>query len=153
MIESYRNAIEEYKRVDHLFYVTLKYTRKVDVIRSMIDRLIATFEYGIEAILRCMKDEKSIEDIPASPVAKGDLAIEKCESEEMCGYMNTYLLLRKIMRADYKKREEYRRHVTMITELAGKTLEIDIDLLKEYYDDTGCFLKYIKERVKIYQDE
>ena len=34
------SRIEELKRVDHLVYVSLKYTRTVDVIRSIIDRLI-----------------------------------------------------------------------------------------------------------------
>ena len=38
--ESIDKAKEELKRVDHLFFVSLKYTKTVDVIKSLIDRLI-----------------------------------------------------------------------------------------------------------------
>ena len=153
MIESYKQSIEEFKRVDHLYYVTLKYTRTVDVIRSIIERFMSTFEYAIDALLKCMKEEKIIDEIPTNPVGKGLLAKEKCENEEICKYLDMYLELRKIIRLDYTKREEFRRHVTMIVELEGKTLNIDIDLLKEHYDETKMFLKYIKERVERYKDD
>ena len=153
MIESYKQAIEEFKRVDHLYYVTLKYTRTVDVIRSVIDRLISTFEYGIAALLLVMKEEKQIDEIPANPVGKGTLAKEKCRDKEMCKYMDEYLRLRKIMRCEYTKREEFRRHVTMIVDFEGQTINIDIDKLKEYYDDTRDFLTYLKKRVEPYKDE
>ena len=153
MIESYKQAIEEFKRVDHLYYVTLKYTRTVDVIRSVVERLISTFEYGVDALLKCMKEEKIIDEIPSSPVEKGMLAKEKCENEEICKDLGIYLNLRKIMREEYTKREEYRRHVTMVVEYEGETLNIDIEILKEHYDDMKDFLRYIKERVEGYKDD
>ena len=153
MIESYKQAIEEYKRVDHLYHVSLKYTRTVDVIRSVIERLISTFEYSIDALLKCMKEENEIEEIPANPVGKGMLAKEKCNDEETCRYLDMYLKLRRVMRASYTKREEYRRHVTMVTDFEGETLDVDIDLLKEHYLDTGIFLSYIKQRVQKYKDD
>ncbi len=153
MIESYKQSIEEFKRVDHLYYVTLKYTRTVDVIRSVIERLISTFEYSIDSLLKCMKEEKIIEEIPSNPVGKCLLAQEKCGEETMCKYLETYLKLRKILREEYTKREEYRRHVTMIVDFEGETMNIDIDLLKEYYDEVGEFLRYMKYRVQDYKDE
>ena len=153
MIESYKHAIEEYKRVDHLYHVSLKYTRTVDVIRSVVERLISTFEYAIDSILNCAKEEGEIEEIPANPVGKCMIAKEKCDNEEIQGYLNMYLKLRKIIRADYTKREEFRRHVTMVTNLEGNIIDVDIDLLKEHYEETGRFLSYIKERVQKYKDD
>lgn len=153
MIESYKQAIEEYKRVDHLYHVSLKYTRTVDVVRSVVERLISTFEYSIDALLKCMKEEKEIEEIPTNPVGKGMIAKEKCNDEEMCSYLDMYLKLRKIIRAEYTKREEYRRHVTMVTNLDGETIDVDIDLLKEHYEETGRFLAHIKKRIEKYKDD
>ena len=40
MIESLENAKEELKRIDHLIYVTLKYTRTVDVLLSVVERMV-----------------------------------------------------------------------------------------------------------------
>ena len=153
MIESYKSAIEEFKRVDHLYYVTLKYTRTVDVIRSTIERLISTFEYAIDAVLKCLKEEKTIDEIPANAVGKANLAKENCPDESMHKYMDDYLELRRIMRAGFSRREEFRRHVTMIVNMDEGKKEIDIDLLKEYYDDTRKFLTYVKEMVNNYNDD
>lgn len=153
MINSYKQSIEEFKRVDHLFYVTLKYTRTVDVIRSVIERLISTFEYGIDALLKCMKEEKVIDEIPTNPIGKCELVKEKCNDDKLISYLNMYLELRKIIRAEYTKREEFRRHVTMIAQLEHSTVNIDIDLLKEYYDKTKKFLTYLKDRVHKYSEE
>lgn len=48
MKEAITNAVEELKRVDHLIYVSLKYTRTVDVIRSVINRLIESYNAIID---------------------------------------------------------------------------------------------------------
>ena len=48
----------ELKRADHLFYVSLKYTRTVDVIRSVIERFMNALDIGIEAMLAKKKKEK-----------------------------------------------------------------------------------------------
>jgi hypothetical protein len=151
MIESYQNAIEEFKRVDHLYHVSLKYTRTVDVIRSVIERMISTYENAIDAFLKCLKEEKKIDDLPGNPVGKGDLAKNKVENDEMRRYLDNYLKMRKILRCEYNKRDEFRRHVTMIVNYEGETLNIDIDKLKEYYDETKNFLMYVRNRVQVYR--
>ena len=52
MIESLEDAKEELKRVDHLIYVSLKYTRTVDVLRNVIERLVTASEFMITAMLK-----------------------------------------------------------------------------------------------------
>jgi hypothetical protein len=153
MMESYTQAIEEFKRVDHLYHVSLKYTRTVDVIRSVIERLISTYEQAIDALLKCLKEEKAIDDIPSNPVGKGILAVERCDSEEIKRYLNNYLKLRKILRCEYTKRDEFRRHVTMTVTCEGEVLNIDIDKLKEHYDETRSFLTYVKGRIQGHKEE
>ena len=44
-------AREEMKRADHLLYVSLKYTRTVDVIKSLIERLFSTIDAITDALL------------------------------------------------------------------------------------------------------
>ena len=128
MKEALDNAVQELKRVDHLFYVSLKYTRTVDMIRHTIERLISAIDYGIESLLKHAKENKLITNIP------NNLGL-KCESlkkiypdnEELINYITFYLRLRKIIRANYSKREEYRRHVTMISTVDGEVIEVSID--------------------------
>ena len=71
------DGVEELKRVDHLVMVSLKYTRTVDVIRSVIERIIASYDFFILALLTHLKDKKRIDQVPGNPVMKCELIKEK----------------------------------------------------------------------------
>lgn len=136
----------ELKRVDHLIYVSLKYTRTVDVIKSVVERLINAFDFVLLALLNYLKEKKKIKEFPQSPIMKVELIKEKFHNPELNSYLDFYLMLRKISRAEYTKREEYRRHVTMIASLDnGETVDVDIDILGEYYDKIKEFLDFVTE--------
>ena len=64
MREETDNALEELKRADHLIYVSLKYTRTTDVIRSTIKRLISAYNYAILDLLEYSKNKNLIKKIP-----------------------------------------------------------------------------------------
>jgi hypothetical protein len=51
MIEALDESKEELKRVDHLIYVSLKYTRTVDVLRNVVARLLAALDYALLSLL------------------------------------------------------------------------------------------------------
>ena len=56
MTENLENAKEELKRIDHLIYVTLKYTRTVDVLLSVVERMIKLSQekFGyVQALVDC----------------------------------------------------------------------------------------------------
>ena len=145
MKEALDNANQELKRVDHLYYVSLKYTRTVDMMKHMVERLISTISLGIESLLKHAKEEKKIDEIPDNLGLRCKLVLETFPGDEIANYMNLYLKLRKILRAKYTKREEYRRHVTMTATLDnGEIAEINIDILKEYYDSVKNFIKLVK---------
>jgi hypothetical protein len=75
---------------------------------------------------------------------KVELLEKKFSDDYIKQALEFYLLMRRIMKSDYTKREEYRRHVTMITILDNNTnLEVDIDKLEEHYHKTKEFINYI----------
>jgi hypothetical protein len=140
----------ELKRVDHLLYVSLKYTRTVDVIRSVINRLINAFDFGIEGLLEKVKKRRKTLEIPKQPIKKCDLVKELyADDEKILNFVDFYLELRKIYPAKYTKREEYRRHVTMISELGpGMVVEVGIDKLHEYEKISKEFIEYLEGVLK-----
>jgi len=149
MIESFENAVEELKRVDHLVYVSLKYTRTVDVLKSAIDRMIAFFDNVIEGLLIQAKEKKVIDKIPQMPVLRAELLRKVYPNErEILNAVALYLNLRKLAKARYDKREEYRRHVTMIAYLEdGNMQEVQIDDMMNYYEHIKGFFEYVKTRI------
>ena len=147
MEEALEDAKEEIKRVDHLFYVSLKYTRTVDMLRTTIGRIISTFDFLMLSLLEKAKAKKKISEIPDIPLAKCELVESTYKDLDIEKYTKLYRLFRKLMRAPYTKREEYRRHVTMISDLEDHTMETNIDTLKESYDQTIEFLNLVSETI------
>jgi len=134
MRESLDDAREELKRVDHLIFVSLKYTRTVDVLLNVIKRLIDAYDFAIEAILRYGKEKGMFEEeIPLSPLSKTELVLKIFKDPVIKENMELYLLFRKIVKADYKRFNEYRRHVTLKTIIDNEEVDIKIDNVTEYY--------------------
>ena len=155
MKESFDLAIQELKRVDHLFWVSLKYTRTVDVIKHVIDRLISCIGYGLESILKYAKEKKLITTVPENAGLRCEL-LKKTFSDnaELMDYINFYLRLRKLSKAEYTKREEFRRHVTMVATIdKGEVVEVSIDTLKEDYEKTRIFLTFVKRMINEEKEE
>ncbi len=140
-------AKDEIKRADHLVYVTLKYTRTADVIKNTIKRLINAYNYVILEALEYAKDNKKIKEIPASSQDRVAL-LKKLYKDDLIEYLKLYTLLKSIDQADYKGREEYRKHVTLIATFEKKTIEVDIPVLVEYFKKTKEFVNLINSWVE-----
>src|SRR3989338_6827182 len=153
MKEAFDNAFQEWKRVDHLFYVSLKYTRTVDMMKHVMERMISTLDFCMESLLKHAKESKLTGKVPSNPGLRHDLLKQLYPNDEaIINMLNLYMKLRKLLRASYTKREEYRRHVTMTATIDNNEIvEVNIDLLKEYYDQIKAFIFYT--RAKAYGEE
>ena len=150
MKEYLDNVKNELKRVDHLLYVSLKYTRTVDVIRSILERMINAFDFGFIALLEKVKKRRKKLEVPEQPRKRCDALRELFpEDKKLMEFVDFYLLLRDLSQAKYTRREEFRRHVTMISELGnGNLFEVNIDILHEYYIKMKEFVEYLEEKLK-----
>ena len=145
-MESLQAAREELKRADHLLYVSLKYTRTVDVLKSLIERLINCIDLVIESLLKRAKEKKNIKEIPTNQGLRLELVKKVYHSDEkILHIMAFYTTLRKISRAEYKRTNEYRRHVTMIATTDEGVINIDLDIIKEHYEKTVEFTDYVDD--------
>jgi hypothetical protein len=52
--------------------------------------------------------------------------------------------MRKITKADFTRAREFRRHVTMTVVVDNGTIEVNIDRIHEYFDQTKGFVTHIK---------
>lgn len=142
-LEALENSYEELKRVDHLLFVSLKYTRTVDVIKHVIERMISCLGFAFDAMLLKAKEHEKITDIPSAPVKKAELLRKLYENDERVpSIVDFYLLLRKIDRAEFSRAREYRRHVTMSVTVDGKPIDLSIDTMSEYFEKTKDFYGY-----------
>ena len=168
-MNEYLNDLKnELKRVDHLIYVSLKYTRTVDVLMNTIERMISSFDAGFFGLIEQVKKRRKNLEMPIQPLKKCQLIKEVFKDDpKMIDFVDFYLLLRNIKNSKYTKREEFRRHVTMITDIKmtedikqifrlvedeenpiTETIEINIDILYEFYERLKEFYSYLEGKLK-----
>ena len=149
MLELLDKTKAELKRADHLVYVSLKYTRTVDVIRTIIKRLINAFNFGIEALLEKALKEDKIKAIPVAHNIKCSAILGLYETDEVKEYISLFNVLRKILKARFIPKQEYRRNVTMIVVFdKNKILDVNMDSLNEYFYKVKQFAEFVEEQLK-----
>lgn len=152
MEEALTNAIEELKRVDHLIYVSLKYTRTVDVIRSVIKRIMDSYDAIIEGFLNKLEEEHKIVEVPLASMIRVNLIKQHYEDDDLHQGLDFYLYLRKLYRAEYTSSGEFRKKVMMSSKVDDKIIEIKMDTVLEFYQKTKEFMHHIKNKYCIKND-
>lgn len=143
------DAKGEVQRADHLLFVTLKYTRTIDVMKSVIARLANAYDNAVIYALEKLKSKKKIKQIPLTPVSRAELLRDLYKRDIIIlDAMNTYFFLRKVAKAEYTKKEEFRKNVTLTVMHRDEVIEVNIKTLEEYYDKTKEFIDYVNEKFK-----
>ncbi len=144
MNEYLLEAREELKRLEHIIYVSLKYSRTTDVLINALHRLVSVYDLIIEGYLEEAKEKKLLDALPKSPALRAKRLAEMYENDaELQKYMTFYAFLKTVLKLPHQKRQEYRRHVTLIVELeSNATAEIDIDSLINCEKFSHRFFKY-----------
>ncbi|MEM4244899.1 MAG: hypothetical protein QW404_01200 [Candidatus Nanoarchaeia archaeon] len=139
MREDSDNAKGQLLRAEHLFYVTLKYTRTADVIRNAIKRLISALDYTVEDML----EAKKTKNIPTIPLMRVDL-LKKIypKDKKVNELIEFYYLLRRIDKSRYDVKEEFRKNVALIAE--GEV--VNIERLKEFLHKTKEFVELYSKK-------
>ena len=143
------NAEQELKRIDHLIYVSLKYTRTVDVFKNVLQRLVTTGDFLRETLLDHLLTGGKIESIPENQAMKADL-IRKNFTEDLTimELINFHQLMRRINRAEFTRKNEFRRHVTMTIVDGPDVMEIKIETLTDYYKKMKDHFMAVNEIVR-----
>jgi hypothetical protein len=149
MKEALFEAKEELKRVDHQIYVSLKYTRTVDVLMNCIQRMIDAYSCMIDALLKYAVEKKNVREefIPLSPLERLEFARSIFPNEPIVQKnMDMYALMRKTVKTSPKKEQEFRRHVTLRTMIDGKEVAESIDTVTEHYAMMKEFYEWIDKK-------
>jgi len=146
MSEYLKEAHQELKRAEHSLFVSLKYTRTIEVMSSIISRLVSFYDNVIGALIE-FKTKKGQEiEVPKSPGLKGNIVKDLFSEDKIINdEIEFYFLLRAIARSKKTAFSEYRRHVAIMVKIEGKDLKIDIEKITEYYRRAQSFFEYLLE--------
>ncbi len=145
MKDQLEEAFEELKRVDHLIYVSLKYTRTTDVLKNVIERMIATAECLMNALAEHAKHTGKVKSLAPHPIMKcKELKRLYSDNKSILEFLEFYILLKALSKAEYSSINEYRRHVTLIAQLDGGEYHVHIDKVTEFYKNMKLYMGEIK---------
>jgi len=138
---------KEMVRVDHLIFVSLKYSRTVDVIKSVIKRLISTYEIAMRALLENALEGEKLKQALHGPKTMRDAV--NASYPEAKDYMEFYRFLRELDKAKVDARlNEFRRHVTLVAKIANEPYYIKIETVEEYYEKTKKFIELAEKALQ-----
>jgi len=139
------NEIEREKRMaEHLFYVSLKYTKTGDVILNLINRWERMVDRAIELLLRRAKKLKSIREIPVAPKAR-EMAVRDAYKDELVQrVMDMYAFFRRLSTLEKIREHEFRKNVAVRVINSGRDIEINMEKLKEWNETLNDFLTYVR---------
>lgn len=142
--------IEKERRIaEHLFYVSLKYTKTCDVILNLILRWQAMIEECVNALLEKAKKKKLIKEIPQAPRAKVNLLMQILKKEKIViETLELYLFLKKIPKLEQVREGEFRKNVNLKVVDNGKIINIDMEKLKAWQELLERFLSFVKHFIK-----
>lgn len=139
---------EELKRLEHIIYVTLKYTRTVDVLVNALTRLVAIYDLLIEAYLEKAKIEQKVESLPKSPALRAKQLGGLYPADEVIQKnLIFYNFLKIMLNRPHFRREEFRRHVTLLVEFENSTGEVAIDHLVNCERFVHLFFKHSLKQI------
>ena len=148
------DAKEELKRADHLVFVSLKYTRTIDVIESIIKRLLNASQIAMDSLIDYYISKKKIKERPISFKNQIEVLKKLVKNDELKEFLDFSVFLFRIDKAEHIKKEEFRKNVALIAVENGDVIaEASINMLKEYYKKTEDFINFIFNFVKGIKNE
>lgn len=140
------DIIQEKISADHLFFISLKYTKTCDVIMNLLLRWRQMIETSIDALLRQAKKNKKISQIPENSVKKIE-EIKKVykKDKEIVGIIEFYEMLRKLETLRTNRSGEFRKNVNLRIYYKGEEINVNLEKLKEYSEELERFIEKVKK--------
>lgn len=141
------SEIEREKKIaEHLFYVSLKYTKTTDVILNLLNRWVAMINISIEYLLKKAKKNKKIKIVPEAPKAR-ELLIRTVYTKEkaILETMDMYSFFRKLPDLDKVREYEFRKNVALRVISNGKEIRIDMEKLKAWNEKINEYIGIVNK--------
>jgi len=137
--------IKEKISADHLLYVSLKYTKTCDVIINLLLRWKIMIDMGIDMLVDKAKKEKKWKPVSDAPRAKLiQLMRIYADNPDIKKTLEMYELFRDVEKLEKVRENEFRKGVNLRVVYKGQTINVNLDMLKEYSQVLEKFISYLK---------
>jgi hypothetical protein len=139
------DIIKEKISADHLFYVSLKYTKTCDVIVNLLLRWKNMIEIAMDILVEKSKKQKKWKTVPDAPKAKlVQLKKLYANVEEISDALDLYEFFREINKLDKVRENEFRKGVNLKVTYKNEEVNVNLEKLAEYSAVLERFISYLK---------
>ena len=111
--------------------------------------MVSTYDFVVDAFLEKAMEEKKLDSVPKSPALKAKKLAELYPDDSLIQKnLHFYFSLRNILKSPHQKRQEFRRHVTLIVTMEDSTVEVEIDTLVNCEKFIHNFLYYSQRLIE-----
>lgn len=136
-VELLRELRRHLNSIEHMIYVSCKFTRTTEMLRKVMDTIVNTYEYFFGVAYELLVDAK--QDAYTSNVHdKIQLLNEALGSRGIHVDLSDYFLLKRLLLSEFDSIGEYRKNLCMVSYIDGEEYVINMSKLLEFYDN----LKY-----------
>lgn len=132
--------------VEHMIYVSCKYTKTTEMIRKVMETIVSTYEKFFTVAYSMLVEEEG-DDLAMSGMPSIHHKIERLNevlaSRGVYVDLSDYFLLKKLLMAEFDCVGEYRKNLCMVAYIDGEEYSINISKLLEFYNN----LKYVYDGV------
>ena len=138
--------IKKKTSADHLLYVSLKYTKTCDVILNLLARWKSLIELSFDTILEHRVEVGKIPAMPTNPKQRIEF-IKKYFKKEIAiqDVVPLYIFFKRVPDLSKTRSGEFRKNVNLKIVAPGKTTDINMEKLGEYYEIVEKFMVEVKK--------
>jgi hypothetical protein len=142
IIDNMINLKRQMNSIEHMIYVSCKFTRTTEMLRKVIENIIKGYEIYFKIAYDLYVGE---EEILNSFQHKIQLLNEALSNRGIFVDLSDYFLLKKLMISDYDSVGEYRKNLSMISFIDGEEYVITTTNILEFYEKLKNLVSTLKE--------
>jgi len=119
--------------IEHMIYVSCKFTRTTEMLRRVMETIVATYEQFFRVASLLFVD---VEEFHISPLHhRIQMLNDALTSRGINVDLSDYFLLKKLLMSEFDSIGEYRKNLCMVSYIDGEEYVINVSKLLEFYDN------------------
>lgn len=138
--------VKEKTSADHLFYVSLKYTKTCDVILNLLARWKSLIEISFDALLSGSVKKGAAPHIPTNPKQRIEFMKTYFKKyPEVMEIIPLYVFFKRVPDLNKTREGEFRKNVNLKIIEPARTTDINMVKLEEYAEVVDNFISLVKK--------
>lgn len=145
-VEVLRELNRHLNSIEHMIYVSCKFTRTTEMLRKVMETIVSAYEYffGVSYSLLVGEQGAYVNTVQD----KIQLLTEVLTSQGMGIDLSDYFLLKRLLLSDFDSVGEYRKNLCMISYVDGEEYVINMSKLLDFYNNLKLACDCLHEQLK-----